>query len=136
MGNGLSILVLDDEPLVGDRLKPALEQDGYHVEAFTDPRLALERLAEKEFDIVLTDIRMENVDGIQILDSVSKMSKRTKVLMITGYATMQLARKAMAKGAFDFIAKPFKIGDIREMVEKAAEALRAEPRPAEAPVPP
>jgi FixJ family two-component response regulator len=53
--------------------------------------------------------------------------------MITGYATMQLARKAMAKGAFDFIAKPFKISDIREMVEKAAEALKAAPRRTEAP---
>jgi len=125
MKNPLSILILDDEPLVGDRLKPALEKNGYEVETFTDPREALKRLEARTFDIVLTDIRMENIDGIQILDSVVKMSPRTRVLMITGYATMQLARKAMAKGAFDFIAKPFKTADIQEMVDKAAADLNA-----------
>ncbi len=126
MSNSHSILVLDDEPLVGDRLKPALEEDGYEVETFTNPRKALERLKDKEFDIVLTDIRMDEIDGIQVLEAVESQSSRTKVLMITGYATMQLARKAMAKGAFDFIAKPFKISDIREMVAKASAALKSE----------
>ncbi len=123
MSCALSILILDDEPLVGDRLKPALEKRGHQVETFTDPEEALQRLESREFDIVLTDIRMENIDGIQVLDTVMERWPRTKVLMITGYATMQLARKAMAKGAFDFIAKPFKVADIQEMVEKAAADL-------------
>ncbi len=123
MSNPISILVLDDEPLVGDRLKPALEKKSYEVETFTDPREALKRMESRDFDIVLTDIRMENIDGIQILDTVMRTSPRTRVLMITGYATMQLARRAMAKGAFDFIAKPFKIADIQEMVAKAAASL-------------
>ncbi len=126
MGEGLEILVLDDEPIVGDRLKPFLEGEGHRVEVFVDPMEALARLKTKEFDIVLTDVRMENVDGIQVLERVRAKSDRTKVLMITGYATVELARQALSKGVFDFIAKPFKLEDIRAMVNKASEALRAE----------
>jgi len=126
MKEGIEVLVLDDEPVVGDRLKPALEEDGYRVEVFVDPKEALKRLGVKEFDVVVTDIRMEEVDGLQVLDRVRAKSERTKVIMITGYATVELARKALTKGCFDFIAKPFKIREIREMVGKAAEALESE----------
>ncbi len=123
MGKQYEILVLDDEPIVGDRLKPALEAEGYGVEVFVDPREALARLPEKEFDIVITDVRMADIDGIKVLERVKEQSERTKVLIITGYATVELAREALSKGVFDFIAKPFKIQDIREMVRKAVEAL-------------
>ena len=126
MGEKLEILVLDDEPIVGDRLKPFLEGEGHQVEVFVDPKEALKRLKAKEFDIVLTDVRMENIDGIQVLERVRAKSDRTKVLMITGYATVELARQALSKGVFDFIAKPFKLEDIRAMVNKASEALRSE----------
>ena len=126
MGEKLEILVLDDEPIGGDRLKPFLEQEGHRVEVFVDPKEALTRLKAKEFDIVLTDVRMENIDGIQVLERVRAKSDRTKVLMITGYATVELARQALSKGVFDFIAKPFKLEDIRAMVNKASEALRSE----------
>ena len=74
----------------------------------------------------MTDVRMENIDGIQVLERVRAKSDRTKVLMITGYATVELARQALSKGVFDFIAKPFKLEDIRAMVNKASEALRSE----------
>jgi len=126
MGESLEILVLDDEPIVGDRLKPFLEGEGHRVEVFVDPKEALTRLKTKEFDIVLTDVRMENIDGIQVLERVRAKSDRTKVLMITGYATVELARQALSKGVFDFIAKPFKLEDIRAMVNKASEALLSE----------
>ncbi len=119
------ILVLDDEPIVGDRLKPVLEAEGYGVEVFVDPREALERLSAKAFDIVITDVRMADIDGIKVLERVKEQSERTKVLIITGYATVELAREALSKGVFDFIAKPFKMQDIREMVRKAVEALEA-----------
>ena len=126
MGERLEILVLDDEPIVGERLKPFLEGEGHGVEVFVDPNAALTRLKTKEFDIVLTDVRMEKIDGIQVLERVRAKSDRTKVLMITGYATVELARQALSKGVFDFIAKPFKLEDIRAMVNKASEALRSE----------
>lgn len=123
MNAQLSVLLLDDEPIVGKRLKPALAKIGCDVEVFEDPRQALARIDEKEFDIVVTDIRMDEVDGIQVLEHVSAKSPRTKVIMITGYAMMSLAREAMDKGAFDFIAKPFQPNDLRKVIAKAAQAL-------------
>jgi DNA-binding NtrC family response regulator len=126
----LQVLVLDDEPIVGKRLKTALEKTGYEVEAFEDAREALRRSDEKAFDIIVTDVRMEEVDGLQVLEHVLAKSARSKVIVITGYATVEVAREALAKGAFDFIAKPFKPDDLREVIARAATALEAEPRTA------
>ena len=121
----LDVLILDDEPIVGKRLKPALAKIGCEVQTFTDPKLALEAMERKTFDIVVTDIRMDEIDGMEVLDRVLEQSPRTKVIMITGYAMMDLAREAMAKGAFDFISKPFKPDDLRQVIAKAAAALGA-----------
>lgn len=123
MAEGLEVLLLDDEPIVGKRLKPALAKIGCNVEVFEDPKKALERIDQKEFDIVVTDIRMDEVDGLQVLEHVRQSSERTKVIMITGYAMMSVAREAMEKGAFDFIAKPFKPDDLRKVIAKAAKEL-------------
>ena len=119
MGERLSILIVDDEPIVGDRLKVNLERDGYQVSAFSDPERALQELDSAVFDIVVCDMMMGDVDGLQVLERVRKRSKRTKVIMITGYATLELARESLAKGAFDFIAKPFKLGELRKAIENA-----------------
>jgi DNA-binding NtrC family response regulator len=123
MDHRLDVLLLDDEPIVGKRLKPALAKIGCDVEVFEDPKEALKRLDEKAFHIVVTDIRMDDIDGIQVLERVLKTSPETKVIMITGYAMMAVAREAMEKGAFDFIAKPFKPDDLRKVIAKAAQAL-------------
>lgn len=123
MSESLQILLLDDEPIVGKRLKPALVKIGCDVEVFQDPVAAVSRIKEKEFDIVVTDIRMDEMDGMQVLEYVQEKSPRTKVIMITGYAMIALAREAMEKGAFDFIAKPFKPDDLRQVIAKAAKAL-------------
>jgi len=123
MFDKLKVLLLDDEPIVGKRLKPALTKIGCDVEIFEEPKAALKRIDEKEFDIVVTDIRMEEVNGIQVLEHVSNKSSHTKVIIITGYAMMSLAREAMKKGAFDFIAKPFKPDELRNIIARAAKAL-------------
>ncbi len=122
----LELVVVDDELIVRKRLKPALEKSGYNVEVFDDGAGVLERIKEKTFDIVVTDVRMDDVDGIQVLEQVLARSDRTKVIIITGYATVEVAREALAKGAFDFIAKPFKPNDLRVIIERAAETIRAE----------
>ena len=116
-------MVIDDEPIVGKRLKPALEKDGYIVEAFTSGMEAMRRFEEKQFDIVVTDVRMDEIDGIEILNSVLEKAERTKVIIITGYATIEMAREALAKGAFDFIAKPFKPNELREVIENAVKEI-------------
>ena len=123
MSEKLEVLLLDDEPIVGKRLKPALAKIGCDVEVFENPKEALTRIGEKEFDIVVTDIRMDEIDGMQVLEHVINKSPHTKVIMITGYAMMSLAREAMEKGAFDFIAKPFQPDDLRRVIAKAAKAL-------------
>lgn len=119
----LEVLLLDDEPIVGKRLAPALSKIGCHVEVFQNALEAMARIRQKNFDIVVTDIRMDEMDGMQVLEQVKAKSPRTKVILITGYAMISLAREAMEKGAFDFIAKPFKPDDLRQVIAKAALAL-------------
>lgn len=121
----LRIMLIDDEQIVGKRLKPALEKTGDIVETFEEGEQALARFDETPFDIVVTDIRMEKIDGIQILEHIMAKSARTKVIIITGYATVEIAREALSKGAFDFIAKPFKPGDLREIIERASRELKS-----------
>ena len=126
MPDTLKVLLLDDEPIVGRRLKPALAKIGCEVEVFEEPERALARLQQEEFDIVVTDIRMDEIDGLQVLEFVREKWPRTKVIMITGYAMMSLAREAMEKGAFDFIAKPFRPDDLRKVIANAARDLGSE----------
>ncbi len=120
----IQIMVLDDEEIVGKRLKTALEKSDYDVEIFQDSRQAVERIAEKEFDIVVTDMRMDGIGGMGVLERVFEKSARTKVIVITGYATVEVAREALTRGAFDFIAKPFKPDDLRKVIVKAVKELR------------
>jgi CheY-like chemotaxis protein len=108
---------VSEERADGDKLRI------FEVEVFEDPRKALARLEEQEFDIVVTDVRMEEVDGIQVLEHIMSTCERTRVILITGYATVEVAREALVKGAFDFIAKPFKPKDLRAVVNKAALSL-------------
>jgi len=119
----LRVMIVDDEPIVGKRLTPALAKHGFEVESFIDPREALARLQEQRFDIVVTDLRMEEVDGIGVLEHVMSSCPGTRVILITGYATVEVAREALVKGAFDFIAKPFKPKELRAVINKAALSL-------------
>ena len=119
----LDICIIDDEIVVCKRLQQALTKDKHHVETFVDSKTAIDRLNEKSFDIVVTDIRMDDIDGMEVLDHVIKKGDKTKVIMITGYATIEIAREAQAKGAFDFISKPFKPQDLREVIERAAQEI-------------
>ncbi|HHB77251.1 MAG TPA: response regulator [Desulfobulbus sp.] len=114
-----SILILDDEPIVGKRLKPSLEKKGYEVESFTSSKEALERIEERSFDIVVTDLKMEGMDGMQFLTLVKEKYPDIEVIVITGFATMATARESYNKGVFDFLAKPFKLGEIVEVIGRA-----------------
>ena len=119
----LDICIIDDEIVVCKRLQQALTRDKHKVETFVDSKSAINRINEKIFDIVVTDIRMDDIDGMEVLDRVIKKGDKTKVIMITGYATIEIAREAQAKGAFDFISKPFKPQDLREVIDRAAQEL-------------
>jgi DNA-binding NtrC family response regulator len=119
----LRVMILDDERIVGERLEAVLSKHGLNVEIYEDPTIAQRRLTETEFDIVVTDLRMNDVDGIQILEQVMSTRPETRVILITGYASVDIAREALTMGAFDFIAKHFKAKDLWEVINKAALSL-------------
>ncbi len=123
----MRILILDDEPIVCKRLKPAFQKMGHTVETFTDSTLALARLHETKFDIVVTDLKMEGADGIQILNGAKASSPDTQVIVITGFATLETAKESYRKGAFDFVAKPFKLRDILDCVKRIEDKRRSVP---------
>ncbi|MBU2490485.1 MAG: response regulator [Proteobacteria bacterium] len=115
----MSILILDDEPIVCKRLMPALEKMGYHVEVFFQSPEALARFREKPFDMVITDLKMKELDGMQFLTEVKKISPDTEVIVITGFATMDTAKESFRRGVFDFLSKPFKIKEIQDVIQRA-----------------
>ena len=118
------ILILDDEPIVCKRLKPTFQKMGYEVETFTDSASALARLKETTFNIVITDLKMEGADGMQVLMGVKESRPETHVIVITGFATLETAKESYRQGAFDFVAKPFKLGDIVDCVKRIEEKQR------------
>jgi DNA-binding NtrC family response regulator len=119
-----TICILDDEAIVGDRLKPEMEDDGYEVEVFIDSASAIQRLEDRCFDVFITDLKMEGVDGMGFLQKVKECCPGSEVIIITGYATIETARESFVRGAYDFIAKPFRISEIRDAVKKARRRAR------------
>jgi DNA-binding NtrC family response regulator len=112
------ILILDDEPIVGDRLKPALEKCGYDVETQTDSQAAIDQLARERYDVLITDLKMSGPSGLDVLHFVKEQAPSTRVIVITGYATAEQAKESIKGGAVDFIAKPFRISQLRELVAR------------------
>jgi DNA-binding NtrC family response regulator len=114
------VLVIDDEKIVCDRLSTELERAGFVVEAYMDSAQALQRLAAEHFDLVITDIRMCGPSGIEVMNHVRDNHPMTKVIVITGFATVETAREVLKAGAVDFIPKPFKMNQLRELVLRLA----------------
>ncbi|MDQ7031468.1 MAG: response regulator [Desulfonauticus sp.] len=121
----IKILILDDEPIVTKRLKSSLEKIGYEVETFNRSIDALERCRKHRFDIVITDLKMEGIDGIEFLTEVKELYPDTEVIVITGFATMDTAKESFKRGVLDFLAKPFRISELKEVLHKATEKIKA-----------
>ena len=120
----LRIMVLDDEPIVCKRLQPALEKLGFEVDTFTQSLEALHEIQETTYDIIITDLKMKGIDGMRFLQEAKKQHPSTEVIVITGFATLDTAKESFQHGVFDFIAKPFKLSEIQEVVTKAASKIR------------
>lgn len=112
------ILVVEDEEIARTNLSYALSKAGYAVDTASNGQQALEKVREKEFDLVLTDLKMEKMDGIQLLESVKKNSPVTEVVLITGYATVDTAVDALKKGAVHYLSKPINLEDLRQLVSQ------------------
>jgi ATP-dependent Lon protease len=121
MNRAPRILVVDDEEVARRNLEHILSRENYSVVTAANGVEALEQMRNSGFDVILTDFKMEKIDGMEILAKTKAECPRTEVIMITGYATVDTAVEAMKKGAFHYIAKPFKLDEVRTMVREALE---------------
>lgn len=119
----LRLLVVDDEPIVGKRLQQVYGKLGFEVEIFTSSADALAAMAKKPFEIVVTDLRMEGMDGWEVLRQAHLLNPATRVIVISAYAQEETANLATRQGAFDFIAKPFRLDELKQVVYSAVEDL-------------
>ncbi|MBW2737601.1 MAG: sigma-54-dependent Fis family transcriptional regulator [Deltaproteobacteria bacterium] len=103
----IRIAIIDDEPLVLRNLQRKIGKSGFQVETFQNPRKAIDRMKIAPFDIILTDLRMPEMDGMQVLEKIKKDYPKTEVIIITGYASIENAVEAVKQGAFYYIEKPF-----------------------------
>src|SRR5947209_16668971 len=114
------ILVVDDEALIRDTLAEFLTSEGFAVDACASAEQALERAAERAYDVALCDVQLPGLDGLELLERLLKISPRTFVLLITAYATVESAVEAFQRGAHDYLMKPILLdevlGKIRRML--------------------
>lgn len=118
------ILLIDDEAIALSNLTHVLQREGYQVAARKDGESGLAALKEAAFDLVLTDLKMPGIDGMQVLREVCANYPDVPVIMITGHASLDSAVEAMKAGAFHYLAKPFRLAEAREVVRGALELRR------------
>jgi CheY-like chemotaxis protein/anti-anti-sigma regulatory factor len=115
------ILVVDDEENVRLTTAAILEQEGYEVATASDGREALELAARKHYDLVLTDLRMEDMDGITLLHELQARHPNTVTVVLTGYATIESSIDALRQGVYDYLTKPCVVEDLKRTVRRALE---------------
>jgi DNA-binding NtrC family response regulator len=115
------ILIVDDEQIARENLEYILKKEGYEVVSVESGVTALKKLSTTEFDLVLTDLKMKLVDGMEVLVRTKELYPNTEVVMITAYATVNTAIEAMQKGAYHYIPKPYKVDETRMIVKRALE---------------
>jgi two-component system response regulator AtoC len=118
------ILVVDDEESVCRMLRDVLTDAGYQVEVATDGRQALERITGVYYDAVLLDIRMPELDGVQVLEAVRQNGGQVPIILMTAYGTTETAIRAMKLGAFDYVLKPFHLEELLLTVKRAVTMQR------------
>lgn len=121
-----NILIVDDDRWVRTSLSEVLENAGYHAENADSGREAIKKISDKDFDVVLLDLVMPDVDGIEVLTELKRYRPGIKVIIITGFATIDSAVGAIKKGASDYIAKPYKIDELLTTIKRVIEETRFE----------
>ena len=115
------VLVVDDEESVATTIEAILKLDGHDVLAVTSGTEAIRLLNERQFDVVLTDLRLADVDGIDVLKEVQRTAPDTAAIMLTGYASLESAVAALRTGAYDYLMKPSDVDELRATVNRAIE---------------
>ena len=116
---GVKTLVVDDDAEVLRTIKRILEKKGHEVFAFESAMTALEHLKAETVDLILTDLKMPGMDGIQFLSRTKALRPNAPVILITGFATIETAVSAIKWGAFDYLRKPFEVEKIYDVIERA-----------------
>ncbi len=119
-----SMLVVDDDPGSSGLLREVFRQEGYEVTIASSGAEALKVAAEAPFDVVLSDVQMPDIDGIEVLRRLRRIAPDTTVILVTAYGTIEMAIHALHEGAFDYVRKPFKLDEVRLCVERAMERRR------------
>jgi len=119
-----NILVVDDEEIARTNLEYVLRKEGYQVSTAVNGLDALDKVGEKEFELILTDLKMDKMDGIQLLESVKEIAPNTEIVMITGYATVTSAVDAFKKGVAHYLPKPLDLDELRSAVRQIREKKR------------
>jgi DNA-binding NtrC family response regulator len=120
----MKIAVVDDEAIVQKRLKAALEKEGYRVQTYGSGEDLLRDLATRGFDLILLDVVLPGLSGMEVLNEVKARLPETQVILITGHASLDAAVGAIKQGAFHYVAKPLKLEEIRNLVHMALEHKR------------
>ncbi|MBW2569114.1 MAG: sigma-54-dependent Fis family transcriptional regulator [Deltaproteobacteria bacterium] len=120
----IRIAVIDDEPLVLRNLQRKISKSGYEVETFQNPQKAMYQMGITPFDIILTDLHMPGMDGMQVLKKIKKNYPKTEVIIITGYASIENAVEAVKQGAFYYIEKPFTPEQVMLILNRALDKVR------------
>jgi signal transduction histidine kinase len=116
-----TILVVDDEPGVLLTIQAILAQEGYAVDSAPNGKIALEKLRRKTYDLVLTDLRLGDIDGLDVLAELRKLNTRTVAIVLTGYASLESAIQAMREGAYDYLVKPTDVDELKLRVARVFE---------------
>jgi DNA-binding NtrC family response regulator len=119
-----SILVIEDKDSMREMLSKTLEGEGYEVETVRDGEGGLERAKEKKYDVVLADLKLPRMDGIEVLSSLKELDHDVAVILMTAYGTIEKAVEAMREGAFDFLTKPFDTDHLSVLIKRALENRR------------
>src|SRR5512134_739806 len=115
------ILVVDDELSMREFLTILLEREGYRADEAENAEQALRMLEEGAYELVISDVNMPGLSGIELLERIKQLTPETAVLLITAYTTAEQAVEAMKLGAYDYIGKPFKVEEIKVLVRNALE---------------
>jgi two-component system response regulator AtoC len=119
-----SILVIEDKDSMREMLSKTLEAEGYEVETALDGEKGIEKAKEKKYDVVLSDLKLPQMDGIQVLSALKGMDTDVSVILMTAYGTIEKAVEAMKEGAFDFLTKPFDTDHLSVLIKRALENRR------------
>ena len=123
MGRKISILIVDDEESVRDSLYNWFIEDGYHVECAESAMAALKSLESENFDIILADIKMPGMDGLEMLRRIKLLKSDSIVIVMTAFATVDTAVQALKDGAFDYVTKPFDPDDLSHLIRNASKQI-------------